>query len=105
MTPSISTNQRAITRDHYHQSRLRVTLHAANVHGHRLVRAGRFLLTGRRPAWDGKIVLMFENMFAESRGPWLSVSGKSGIIRIPVSLDESVQYMEQVSYMLYLYQW
>ena len=88
----------------YHDERLRVTVHQQELNGHRVMRAGKFLLTGKMPDGMGKIILRFENCYAEESGGWEQVSA-NGVFKVPVTLEESKSYLEGCGYCLYLFRW
>lgn len=92
-------------RDHrYHADRPRVTLHPADLKGHRLLSMGRFLLTKKHVSTNDEVMLSFENSSPSAGSVWKYV-GRTGVIRIPVGTSESRSYMEGCAYNLYLYQW
>ncbi len=88
----------------HHNERLRVAVRTDDLRGHHVERAGRFLLTSKRFAPDGKVILYFENGLPAYGDGWNRV-GRNGVIRIPISSTESKQFVEGTGYTLYLYRW
>ena len=88
----------------YHNERLRVAIFPRDLKGHRVLRAGRFLMTDKKFAPDGMVILWFQNQFSQSGDGWNRV-GRNGVIKVPVPFSESKAFIEDMSYTLFLYQW
>lgn len=88
----------------YHNERLRVTVRVDDMKGHHVLKAGRFLMTTKKFAHDGKMILWFENQYSSDGEGW-DLVGRNGVIRIPVSFTEAKHFVEGLSYTLYLYKW